>query len=173
MADCTCARCGKSFPPRPGKANKYCSTKCYRTKSPLERFMEKIVVSPSGCWEWTGSKNEKGYGMIGLNGKVIGAHKFIYEYHNGPVPKGKELDHSCNNRGCANPVHIRPMSHRDNVLRGDSIPAGNSRKTHCIKGHELSGSNVHERIGRYGIKRICMECERTYGRNRRMQDAQL
>ena len=58
------------------------------------------------------------------------------------IPDGKELDHLCRNRKCVNPKHLESVTHRENILRGETIMAENARKTHCWRGHPLSGKNL-------------------------------
>lgn len=71
--------------------------------------------APSGCWIWTGLRNEWGYGTAGSRGL---AHRVMYEQANGPIPEGLELDHLCRERACVNPLHLEAVTHTQNVLRG-------------------------------------------------------
>ena len=80
-------------------------------KSAYERVVERIVVDEAtGCWLWQGAVSSNGYGAI--NVKVGGrwvtttTHKVVYEHHNGPVPKGKMLLHSCDTQPCCAPHHL-------------------------------------------------------------------
>ena len=113
-----------------------------------ERILSKIHFEPNtGCWLWGGawtSNHPKygGYGCVGWNHKVTSAHKVIYEFFNGPVPVGLELDHLCRTRPCCNPRHLEAVTHKINSQRGEtgkcSLPA-----THCPKGHEYIDANVY------------------------------
>lgn len=47
------------------------------------------------------------------------------------------------------------VTSRVNVLRGDTIARKNALKTHCIRGHELSESNLRKRVDG---KRDCIPC---------------
>lgn len=46
------------------------------------------------------------------------AHQVFYELHVGPIPRGLELDHLCQNPSCVNPAHLEPVTHAENVRRG-------------------------------------------------------
>lgn len=118
-----------------------------------ERLSSKIVIDPSGCWLWTASLRG-GYGQFGVDGTTRAAHRVVYEMLVGAVPDGLELDHTCRVRSCVNPSHLEPVTHRENVLRGEGHGAVNARKTHCLHGHELDGVNVY----RYGVGRHCKAC---------------
>lgn len=120
------------------------------------RFWRKVQVVTSGCWEWTASKNQTGYGLFGIrSGRMRASHRVAYEALVGPVPDGKELDHLCRVRGCANPVHLEPVDHRTNVRRGVAPTAVNANKTHCIRGHEFTGANL---VIRPNGTRRCRAC---------------
>jgi hypothetical protein len=132
-----------------------------------ERFWEKVDKTGS-CWTWGGCNNGTGYGIFGCRRggkwKMVYAHRWAFEKMRGPIPEGLELDHLCRNRSCVNPDHLEPVTARTNTLRGETITAANAAKTHCIKGHPLSGRNLTIRpTGR----RRCKACERDRARKKR------
>ena len=116
----------------------------------IERFLLKINVVDSGCWEWTGCSSH-GYGLMKINSKMIGVHRFIYEYFVGKINHALQLDHLCRNRKCANPDHLEQVTLKENLRRGINH---NRNKTHCIHGHELTPENT------YGVinPRKCRTC---------------
>ena len=111
----------------------------------IQRLFAKIKISENGCWLWQASiLKSGGYGQISFGGKPCRAHVVAYELFNGPVPEGCELDHLCRTPACVNPEHLDPVTHRENLLRApSSIPAINSRKTHCVKGHPYDSANTY------------------------------
>ena len=137
----------------------------------LARFMAKVRVLENGCHEWTGAKIRCGYGIFALTKKRHPvAHRFIYEALVGEIPAGLVIDHVCNNRACVNPAHLRPASHRENILRGNGIASMYAARTHCKNGHELAGSNLA--IGKDGY-RTCRICRNKRGaeQNRAFREA--
>lgn len=120
------------------------------------------VVIDGDCWVWIGAKHNAGYGQYGRPARL--AHRMSYEAHVGPIPDGLTLDHLCRNRLCVNPAHLEPVTLPTNVLRGDSPPAKNARKTHCPKGHPYDETNTH--VTNQGW-RICKACNRERARSPR------
>lgn len=80
------------------------------------RFWAKVDASggSDACWPWTGSKKEKGYGQVSRNNRQQRVHRVAYEFHNGPIPAGLFVCHSCDNPPCCNPKHLWLGSASDN-----------------------------------------------------------
>lgn len=85
--------------------------------SATERFFANLAgfVDPDGCWLWSGSVNQYGYGHLSVNGRLVQAHRFSFELSNGPIQDGAELLHSCDTRRCCNPRHLSEGSRAENV----------------------------------------------------------
>lgn len=69
------------------------------------------------CWLWTGVIQKGGYGRFSLNRKYVGAHRWSYEHHVGPIPKGLTIDHLCFVPACVNPAHLEPVTQGENNRR--------------------------------------------------------
>jgi hypothetical protein len=142
------------------------------TRDPATRFWEKVAVAgPDDCWEWTASKHRQGYGSFWDGERGTRAHRWAYEQIVGPIPDGLQLDHLCRNRACVNPVHLEPVTNRENVLRGDGPTAHQARQTHCKWGHELSPENTY-RSPKHPSKRFCRRCFVTRRKDRQLPRAQ-
>jgi hypothetical protein len=125
-------------------------------------------VGPDRCWPWQGSVTAQGYGRLKVRGRTWRAHRLAYEIVMGPIPGGRHLDHTCHDpelckggddcqhRRCVNPLHLKPTTLVENVMRGASPAAQNARKTHCKRGHELTEGNLYKtKRGR-----LCATCAR-------------
>ena len=117
-------------------------------------------LDPGSCWNWTGQLSQHGYGRARFEGKRWYVHRYVYEKLVGPVPEGKEPDHLCRNRTCANPNHLEMVTHRENVLRGVGPTAQNVKKTHCVQGHPFDEANVIVRSLGWRGCRICQRAAR-------------
>jgi hypothetical protein len=106
-----------------------------------EQFFARVDAE-GDCWQWTGSDNGKGYGVIQFDGRLQRVHRLSWEYLVGPIPDGLVLDHLCRNKRCVNPDHLEPVTNRENVLRGYGISAQLARNTECPNGHPFSGDNL-------------------------------
>lgn len=42
-------------------------------------------------------------------GERTGLHRLIYELHNGPIPEGYHINHTCGVRSCCNPNHLEAL----------------------------------------------------------------
>lgn len=116
----------------------------------------------SSCVEWTGARHSAGYGLMPASSTR--AHRVVYERVVGPIPPGLVLDHLCRNRVCVNPAHLEPVTHRTNLLRGDTLAAANAAKVACPQGHALDGSKSDG-------SRYCLTCSREYAVRKRLEVA--
>jgi HNH endonuclease len=145
------------------------AAKACKWPSLRDRLFSRLVLDPSGCLLWTGHLDYHGYGRMHAAGNPAAlVHKVMWELFVGPVPDGFELDHvkawGCNNKNCASIAHLEPVTHRENILRGNTVTAINAAKTHCIRDHPFDEENTfYEKDGRRG----CIKCRRIRDRARR------
>ncbi len=71
---------------------------------------------------WTAGRRGDGYGAFGIWPKQVGAHRYSFELHNGPIPDGLVVMHSCDEPLCVNPAHLSLGTQRDN--QDDSVRKG-------------------------------------------------
>lgn len=125
--------------------------------------------SPAECWPWNGPIIKKdGRGIFSGGGLHQTAPRIALGIKLGrPVAPGLFACHSCDNPNCVNPDHLWEGSNKDNLR--DASAKGRvygQQKTHCKRGHPLSGGNVY----RTGYKaRGCMLCQRMHRRKYRLR----
>ena len=130
-----------------------------QAKKPLPaRLFSHMKIAESGCWEWIGFKNKKGYGLIHVSkGKNELAYRVSYKLLKGAIADDLELDHLCRNPSCINPDHLEAVTHTINMRRG--IGGWNNRiKTHCPQGHPYDETNTL----RFNNQRHCKMCSIIY-----------
>ena len=77
--------------------------------------MMKAIQPTPGCWIWNGSRDAHGYGRLWTGDRHLIAHRAVYEYYVGPIPKGLGLLHRCDNPWCVAPMHLIPGDQKDNM----------------------------------------------------------
>lgn len=134
-----------------------------------DSFFANVDKSTSGCWRWTASLNDQGYGYFSFRGRRHLAHRLAYEWERGGIPLNHGLDHMCHNRdtscaggsdcrhrACVNPAHLEPASQIANTRRGCI-----GRKTHCVNGHPFDSQNT---ITTPSGHRACRACRQASNR---------
>lgn len=121
-----CLSCGISFNYIKTKKRKFCSLSCYinlinssqeqlfRLKKYLDKYTKK---SEGSCWEWQGTKNKSGYGVVGFKGKFIGAHRATWILaHGDNIGSADFICHICDNRSCVNIAHLWVGNAKENAI---------------------------------------------------------
>lgn len=136
---------------------------------------EWVTVDPdSGCWRYARRHDRDGYGRIGSEG----AHRVVWRLLKDEIPAGRVLDHvkarGCRWNDCINPAHLEPVTHRVNVLRGNSFAARNFAKNRCIHGHPYDLLGTYWRPNGHRDCRVCIRDRvKRYRRRRRARLAQV
>jgi hypothetical protein len=76
-----------------------------------------IKVTDKGCWEWQGSRDGQGYGLIGLAYGRFRVHRLFYELFLGTITyieRFLQVCHKCDNPPCCNPDHLFLGTAKDN-----------------------------------------------------------
>lgn len=147
----------------------------FETQDPIPRFWARVQKS-DGCWLWTGCVTAQGYGEMSVNGHPTTMHRYSYELHHGPIPKGLFVCHTCDVKRCVRPDHLYAGTVADNAR--DAVQRGRTNKGKrwqrplretCRRGHEYA------KHGRFRVRKngwreqICVICDRV--RQQRYRDA--
>ena len=127
---------------------------------------------PDECWPWLRATPAPGYGEFSAEGGRTKAHRASYIINVGPVPAGLVIDHTCRNRACVNPAHLRAVDMRTNAVENSaSFAAVNAAQTHCPQGHALTPDNLVQSQP----TRKCRTCHnaRVQDRKRRIRQGNL
>ncbi len=124
----------------------------YRQRPFADRFWERVDKS-GDCWNWLGSKTEKGYARVPIGLQPDGRHHLWYVHRvayfltYGPIPE-ETLDHLCKNRSCVNPAHLESVTQAVNLQRRIKMIT-------CRQGH-----SDWRHFGKDGKRRYCIACTR-------------
>ena len=129
------------------------------------RAATRFDADKSGCWISTYSVASHGYAQIGWQCRaddyrqVVTAHRAAWVYHHGQqIPDGMTIDHTCKERRCVNPSHLRMLSNFENARR---TSGRDWRLGECVNGHS------NDRLVQWGGKWQCSECTLERQRRRR------
>lgn len=154
-----CQKCGK---PRKRTYAKFCSNECRRVD--LREGYEARVIRADGCWAWSGSVTDDGYGQIEVSWRKptrVLAHRLSWELHLGQIPAGLFVLHKCDNPPCTNPDHLFLGTHEDNMADREAkgrSPRGEDthnavltdeivREIMALRSTGLTGLSIRTRLG--------------------------
>jgi hypothetical protein len=135
------------------------------------RFRNKFHKTAT-CWNWLKPLKPEGYGHFWFEGRSEKAHRVSYRIFNGEIADELTVDHLCRNTSCVNPDHLELVSRVENAMRGTGACAKNAKKTHCLRGHELTGSNLLNQRKNRNSSRECRKCHNLRKRDRLMKGRQ-
>jgi hypothetical protein len=129
-----------------------------------DRFWAKVDRSggADACWPFTGSTAKYGYGQFSDISPITGrkttrrAHRVAYELHNGSIPDGKNVLHTCKgSKSCCNPAHLYTGTQKQNAadakrdgrLHGSALTPANVKVIVVLMAKGYGSDAMQERFG--------------------------
>ena len=132
---------------------------------PMAYFLAHVDDDIDACVLWPYGQGSGGYGAVHNDGRKTGVHVLSCERHHGPKPDGHQVRHSCRNRHCFNPRHVRWGTHTENMRdkRRDGTHGSGERNGRAILTEVAvaeirrvyqTGSVSHQQLAdRYGVSK--------------------
>jgi hypothetical protein len=121
----------------------------------VDRFWHKVDKSnEDGCWEWIGTKNKSGYGILWISDNPSTlrlAHRISWELHFSPIPEKINVCHTCDNPPCVNPKHLFLGTFKDNM--DDKVAKERHARGEKTPTHILTENAVIDIRNRYNLRR--------------------
>ena len=131
------------------------SLPCLSTVDPSERFWSQVDIGePDACWIWKG-KQDQGYGRFYMGSKRVYAHRAAWHLTYGPIPRGLNVLHKCDEPACVNPKHLRLGTQRQNMK--DMVEKGRSLAGERNPGAKLKEDQVKEILRIHGEGKLNMK----------------
>lgn len=83
----------------------------------MEDRIAKRVNQEGDCLIWEGARNNKGYGILGVNGKTTLVHRHVWVQAGRDLPEGLTIDHLCRVKRCVNVDHMEVVTRSENSRR--------------------------------------------------------
>jgi hypothetical protein len=125
----------------------------------LKAFWGRVHIkrNKNKCWQWTGSTNKKGQGLLQIAGKQTLAHRAAYKLFKGDIPSDKWVMPECNTVSCVNPDH-HSLKSPEQAMRGKN-PNGKLtlKDVKAIRKAWEAGKLTQQEIGdKYGVSKVAI-----------------
>ncbi len=132
------------------------------SKGAALQFLRDLLDAPEShiCIEWPYHRQPSGYGYVQWDGQQTGAHRVVLLLKSSPVSPDMHAAHSCGNKGCVNPAHIRwatvGENHADKLKhgtdnRGERNHQSKLTAAEVLEIREIEGETYASIADRYGV----------------------
>ena len=113
---------------------------------------------PDDCWLWTGALRN-GYGRLKIKHKSQFSHRVSWAIANKtwPIPKDKQINHTCDNTSCVNPAHLYLGTQEENMQDASPLTSENVREIRQLRKEGLEQWKIGHMydVTRETISNIC------------------
>ena len=102
--------------------------------------LDLVAKPPEGCVDWPFAMSSNGYGSVRRNGTAMSAHHYVLELAKTVSPLKRDAAHSCHNRRCVNPEHLRWATRAENM--SDKATDGTAQRGETHPGRVLTEDDV-------------------------------
>ena len=87
-----------------------------------------IPADPTQCWEWQGSQDAGGYGVVRTVptpygfARPVHVHRYMYDCLVGEVNPRNDVHHRCHHACCWNPFHLEEVTPKEHYARHHEPP---------------------------------------------------
>lgn len=126
----------------------------------LEAAYQRIIHwcdrAEDGCLVSRYSTGSHGYAQAWDGATVVLAHRIVWEWHHGPIPKGMTVDHKeCRHRKCIEILHLRLITNLENARRNRRRDGTWPVDGRCLRGHDASEWRPKSDTRKKGYCRLC------------------
>lgn len=156
----------RSRPPKSGRVNSMADLVADRAgrreQDVIDRFWNYVDMrGKDQCWGWTGTANERGYGVLSVGDRNRAANRIAWLIHKGPIPDGMFVCHTCDNPPCTNPDHLFLGTAKENIQ--DMVSKGRGAFGESSGTSKLSLEDVKEIIRRRASGEMIKSIAASYG----------
>jgi hypothetical protein len=128
------------------------------------------TIEKDGCWLFQGAVTHRDYGdgnnyrgiRLEGGGAYVAAHIAAYTNLVGPIPKGMEVHHLCEQKACWRPKHLVLLTDAEHNRIHHARQDGT-----CRNGHDMTPDNSYRRKDGYVECRSCVRESREKNRDER------
>ena len=131
------------------------------------QFNGKFSKEESGCWIWSGTRNQRGYGQLligGRKGHWTAAHRVSMHLYQGfDLESPLLVCHHCDNPPCVNPEHLFIGTQSDNTIDRERKGRGRDSRGENGPRAKLTWAQVMEIKARAKTRETQMELAKAFG----------